>query len=207
MQSVLKKFTLNNGTKIPSLGLGTFQLSDKTAIKNAIMKADYVHIDAAFVLGNEEILGKVFSEVFAEGKKREDFFITSKIWYTQYSDVEGGIKKSLSSLKLDYVDLYMVHWPLGIKAKPMKPLHQLWPEMEALVDHGYTKSIGLSNFNLQLIWDLLTYAKIKPAVNQIEINPLNSQTDFIKFLLANGIRPVAHTPICRFGQKNSHDFS
>ena len=89
----------------------------------------------------------------------------------------------------------------------MKPLHKLWPELEALVDKGYTKSIGVSNFNTQLIWDLLTYARIKPVVNQIELNPQNAQTELIRFLIANDIRPVAYTPICRIGHEKSHDFT
>ena len=116
----------------------------------------------------------MFTEVFAEGKKREDFYITTKLWHSDYSDVEGAIKKSLAGMKIDFVDLYLIHWPLGIKAEPMKPLHKLWPELESLVDNGYTKSIGISNFNVQLIWDLLTYARIKPVVNQVEINPQNA---------------------------------
>jgi diketogulonate reductase-like aldo/keto reductase len=89
----------------------------------------------------------------------------------------------------------------------MKPLHKLWPEMEALVDNGYTKSIGVSNMNTQLIWDLLTYARIKPVVNQVEINPQNAQTELIRFLIANDIRPVAYTPVCRYGHEKSHDFT
>ena len=84
-----------------------------------------------------------------------------------------------------------------------KPLHQLWPEMEALVKKGLTKSIGVSNFNTQLMWDLLSYCKIKPVVNQIEIHPMLPQVELVKFLLANNIIPVAYTPIARPGNAKS----
>lgn len=166
---------------------------------NAIMTAGYAHIDTAMIYKNEEVVGAALAECFQKGKKREDIYVTTKLWHTQYADVEGAMRESLKKLGLDYVDLYLIHWPLMYYSDPQKPLHVLWPEMEALVSKGLTKSIGVSNFNTQLIWDLLTYAKIKPVCNQIELNPQNPQVDLVKFLLAKNIVPVAYTPVARPG--------
>ena len=99
-------------------------------------------------------------------------------------------------MQLDYVDLYIIHWPSGYWNGKI-PLHVLWPKLEALVDQNLTKSIGISNFNIQLVADLLTYARIKPVVNQIELHPLNPQTELVKFLVDNDIQPVAYCPIAK----------
>ena len=88
-----------------------------------------------------------------------------------YQDPEAALRQQLKSLKLDYVDLYLIHWPAGFFAEPKKPLHVLWAQLESLVDKGLTKSLGLSNFNLQLTSDLLCYARHKPVCNQIELHP------------------------------------
>ncbi len=99
------------------------------------------------------------------GIKREEIFVTTKIWFEEYENPENALRESLKRLKLDYVNLYLIHWPIGFFALPKKPLHLLWKELELLVDKGLTKSIGVSNVNMQLMLDLLCYARIKPAVN------------------------------------------
>ena len=134
MQVLPTEYTLNNGLKMPAIGLGSASHKDKESLIRAIMQAGYTHIDTASLYGNEDIIGEALQECFAQGKKREDLFITTKIWHSEYNDVQGAIKQSLAKLQLDYVDLYLVHWPLGYYANPQKPLHVLWPEMEALVD-------------------------------------------------------------------------
>jgi len=94
----------------------------------------------------------------------------------------------------------LIHWPSGYYTKPTpKPLHVLWAELEGLVEKGLTKSIGVSNFNTQLLWDLLSYAKIPPVVNQVELNVVCQQKELVRFLLAKNIRPVAYTPVARPG--------
>ena len=158
-------YDLNDGSKIPCLGLGSASLKSKDSIVAAVMEAGYALIDTAHIYGNEEVVGAALTECFAKGKKREEVYVVTKLWHTDYADVEGAMRKSLELLKLDYADLYLIHWPNGYWAEPRKPLHVLWPEMESLVAKGLTKSIGVSNFNTQLLWDLLTYCKIKPAVN------------------------------------------
>jgi diketogulonate reductase-like aldo/keto reductase len=116
-------------------------------------------------------VGEALTEAFAKGIKREDMFITTKLWHSGYSDVEGALKESLAKMKLDYVDMYLIHFPMGVFCEPKMPLHILWPKMEAVVENGMTRGIGVSNMNTQIIWDLLTYAKIAPACNQVELNP------------------------------------
>ena len=100
--------------------------------------------------------------------KREDLFITSKLWHTDYQDPEAALRKSLEKLNLPHIDMYLIHWPLNYLGGEVKvPMHKLWASMESLVDKGLTKAIGVSNFNLQLLGDMLTYARIRPACNQI----------------------------------------
>ena len=143
--TVPREYTLSDGTKMPSIGLGTAKFKDKNAMVTGIMLAGYCHLDTAHIYGNEEIVGEALEECFKQGKKREEIYITTKIWHDQYHDVDAAIKQSLRKLKLDYVDMYLIHWPASYASK--KPLHVLWPEMETLVAKGFVKSIGVSNFN------------------------------------------------------------
>jgi diketogulonate reductase-like aldo/keto reductase len=99
--------------------------------------------------------------------KREDLFIVTKLWHTEYADPEAALRRSLAKLKLDYVDCYLIHWPNNLASESKKPYHVLWAELEQLAEKGLTKSLGVSNFGVQLLSDLLCYAKIKPVCNQI----------------------------------------
>ena len=138
------------------------------------MEVGYRHIDTAKLYQNEEIIGEILGECFMEGLKREDIFITSKLWISEMADPEKGLKESLTKLKLEYLDLYLIHYPLTpfVKGEFARiPLFKTWKVMEELVKGGLVKSIGISNFNVQLTLDLLSYAEIKPVVNQIELHP------------------------------------
>ena len=199
MDKLTYTFKLNNGYLIPKLGLGTANQTTKQAIIDGVLKAGYRHIDTASEYENEHIIGDALKECFAQGVKRDELFISTKIWHTEINDVQGTIKGSLKRLGVEYVDLYMVHWPYHYYATPKKPMHKLWAEMEELVDQGLTKSIGVANFNVQLIWDLLTYCRIKPVCNQIELNPQCAQPELVRFLRAKDILPIAYTPIARPG--------
>jgi diketogulonate reductase-like aldo/keto reductase len=113
-------------------------------------------------------VGEGIKEAIAksDGKiKREDLFVATKIRHSQYDDPEGALRESLKKLGLDYVDLYFIHWPAGYFSPSKKPLHELWAQLEALVDKGLVKSLGVSNFNVQLLCDLLCYARHKPVCN------------------------------------------
>jgi len=180
---------LNNGHSIPHVGFGTWEfkglnVSDFTL---EVIKAGYRHIDTASFYGNEKELGDgIKRAIEAKLVTREDLFITTKIFNGEKPDPAAALKRSLDNLGLPYVDLYLIHWPIGVvdpETKQIKqvPLHKTWPALEALVKNGSTKSIGVSNFNVQLLLDLLSYAEIKPACNQVEINPLIPQEDLVNF--------------------------
>ena len=167
---------------------------------NAVINLGYRHLDTAWLYKNEEVIGEAIKDILekSEGKiTRADLFITTKIWITQYGNPQEELLGSLKRLGVDYVDLYLIHWPAQYFGEHRKPLHVLWAELEALVDAGYTKSLGLSNFNVQLICDLLCYARVKPVCNQVELHPYCAQSELVRFLLDQHIIPVAYCPLGR----------
>lgn len=195
---------LNNGTKIPIMGYGTFLAEESKTLHecvvHAIVECGYRHIDTASLYGNEDCIGDALKECFEKGIKREDLYITTKLWRDDFGDVEGALKKSLEKLKLDYVDLYLIHWTVTdvdwdnaeIKGPPM---YEVWKGMEKVNEAGLTKSIGISNCNAMLFVDMLAGAKIKPVTNQIENNPHFAQTDLVKFMEKFGVTTTAYAPI------------
>ncbi len=196
------------------MGLGTWQ-SEKNkvgeAVRFAILEAGYRHIDCAAIYENEQEIGNVLKEITSKSLKRENLFITSKLWNTNHNpkNVEKACKKTLLDLKLDYLDLYLMHWgiafALGENSAPVRVLQTLelvsiqetWEAMEKLVKKGLVKSIGVSNFTTMMILDLLTYAKIKPVMNQIELHPYLTQEKLVAFCNEKKIAVTAYSPLGR----------
>lgn len=203
--------TLHNGHTIPLVGLGTWKSKPGEvgqAVKTALLEGKYKHIDCAAIYGNETEVGQALKEAFETegGPKREEIFVTSKLWNTNHARdaVRPALEKTLSDLGLQYLDLYLIHWPVAFaggkdddgsfKLAPIS-LRETWEAMEALVDAGLVRSIGVSNFNVQLLVDLLTYARIKPAVNQVEIHPYLPQPQLLAFCNKHNIHVTAYSPL------------
>lgn len=126
--------------------------------------------------------------------KREELFVTSKISPAYLKEPELALKKTLQKLSLQYLDLYYIHWPAHYFTIN-EPMHLIWPKLEKLVEEGLTKGIAVSNFNIQLLLDMLTYCRVKPAANSIELNPYLQQEELVRFLKEFQIVPVALSPI------------
>ena len=195
---------LNDGKKMPTIGYGTFLSEESKELHEnvvyAIVECGYRHLDTASLYGNEKVIGEALKECFEKGIKREDLFITTKVWRTDFNDVEKSIKDSLEKLQLDYVDLLLIHWTVTdvdwetteIKGPPM---YKVWKDFEKVHEAGLTKSIGLSNCNNMLFVDIVAGAKIRPAINQIETNPYHSQQKLIDFQAKFGTKCTAYAPL------------
>lgn len=207
--------TLNNQQTIPALGLGTWKSGPGvvgTAVEHALSQAGYTHIDCAAVYGNEPEIGEAFTKVFNAKKiTRDQVFVTSKLWNTQHhpDNVEAACRQTLKDLQLDYLDLYLMHWGVAfaheqgdhpkdqngiMKTEPVS-IKETWQAMEKLVEAGLVKSIGVSNFTVPMIIDLLTYAKIKPVINQVEIHVYNAQSSLVEFCKTHEIQVTAYSPL------------
>lgn len=169
-------------------------------------------MDCASFYKNEEIVGEGIQRAISTGVvKREELFVVSKVWPTEMHDIEGALERTLGRLGLEYVDLYLLHWPVATQEEEgqvtftRQPLHVRWAVMEGLVTQEKARSIGVSNHNVQLIADMLTYCQIRPAVNQVELNPFLSQRELVAFLEDQRIVPVAFYPIVKKRQSESFD--
>ena len=182
---------------MPLVGLGTSAILAVEPFLSAL-KVGYLHIDTATRYQNEEYIGEAIKIAESEGiVKRSDLFLTTKLWHDDYKDPEAALRLSLKKLQTNYVDLYLIHWPLNGHCEAKVPMHKLWASMEALVEKGLTKAIGVSNFSVQLLADMLAYCKIRPAVNQVQLYPECAQEELCKWLQANDIVPVAYSPVGR----------
>lgn len=211
------KVKFNNGLEIPIIGLGTWK-SQPNAVKQAVkdaVNAGYRHIDCAYAYENEHEVGAAIHELMGvgEGKvKREELFITSKLWNTFHRKerVPEGISRTLKSLGLAYIDLYLMHWPVAFKEcdpglsesdEDGKILVtdvdfvETWKEMEKLVKEGLVRSIGLSNFNSEQIKRILNEGEIKPVVNQVECHPYLNQKKLQEFCESHNIILTAYSPL------------
>lgn len=187
----MKKFELNNGVRIPEVGLGVFRLNDQQAAYDAVktaLSAGYRHIDTAMIYGNEEAVGKAMKD---SGIARSEIFLTTKLWNSDQRSgkVAQAIDTSLRKLGTDYVDLYLVHWPVK------ETYVGVWEKMEKVYKSGKARAIGVSNYNPHHLDDLLAQAEVVPAVNQIECYPYLSQEPLVQYCKSKGIFPEAWGPL------------
>ena len=198
-----KTLKLNNGLDCPSLGVGTCGISNVEEVVYQSIKDGTRLIDTAAIYRNEEEVGKGIKRAIDENiVKREDLFVVTKCWLPDKENPEQALKTSLDKLKLSYVDLYLDHWPCGKdysgknKFKHVS-VRELWPKFESLVEKGMTKSIGVSNYNVQNILIILSFCKIKPAVNEVEFHPYLYQKDLQEFCDKEGIKIFSYYPLVK----------
>ncbi|KAM5443058.1 Glycerol 2-dehydrogenase (NADP(+)) [Microsporum ferrugineum] len=214
-------FKLSNGVTIPGLGFGTFSNEGtKGEAYKAVLHAlrtGYRHLDCAWFYLNEDEIGQAIHDFLKEntGVKRSDLFITTKVWnhLHEKEEVAWSLENSLKNLQLDYVDLFLIHWPIAcerddkympkigpdgkyvIKKELTKNPEPTWRAMEELYEAGKAKAIGLSNFTIAGVKQILSFAKVPPHANQIEIHPFLPNTELVEFCFSKNIMPQAYSPL------------
>ena len=214
----MQTLKLNGGDEFPVIGLGTWKADPGEvgqAVKEAV-RAGYRHIDCAAVYGNEAEIGQALNELFREGiVARKDLWITSKLWNNSHAPdhVLPAYQKTLKDLKLDYLDLYLMHWPIAFRhdliypetaadCVPLSeiPLIETWKAMEPLVHQGLCRNLGVANFSLTKLKALIANAKHKPQVNQVELHPYLAQPELVSFCREHKTILTAYAPLGSSGR-------
>ncbi|MFD2214501.1 aldo/keto reductase [Metabacillus endolithicus] len=193
MENLQSTTTLHNGVKMPWFGLGVFKVEEGSEVVDSVLaaiKAGYRSIDTAAVYGNEEGVGKAIAEC---GVSREELFITSKVWNADqgYDETISAFEESLRKLQLDYLDLYLIHWPVPEQGKYI----DTWKALEKLYKDGKIRAIGVSNFKEHHLQDLINQADVKPMVNQVEYHPRLTQEGLHEFCKKHQIQLEAWSPL------------
>jgi alcohol dehydrogenase (NADP+) len=217
MSATVPYKVLANGAKIPAIGMGTFGSDSVSAerVAEAVIEAadmGYRHFDCAAVYGNEKQIGGSLRTIMAKGIHRNELFITSKLWNDKHNEaaVIPAFDKSLHDLGLDYLDLYLIHWPfpnhhapgvdVSSRAKDARPyIHadymKIWRTLESLVDQGLVRNIGTSNMTIPKLELLFRDARIKPAVNEMELHPHFQQPQLFDWVRGHGMVPIGFSPL------------
>ncbi|MBR8830366.1 MAG: Aldo/keto reductase [Chroococcopsis gigantea SAG 12.99] len=214
----MKFYQLANGDKIPALGLGTWK-SEKGKVAQAVKEAlqiGYRHIDCAPIYGNEMEIGQSLKEALDSGSvKREELWVTSKLWNNAHESqsVLPALQKTIDDLQIDYLDLYLIHWPVAFKKNVIMaqtgedylslddvPLIETWRAMEKCVARGLCKHIGVSNFSQKKLAHLIQSGSIKPQVNQIEAHPLLQQKELFEYCQKEDVLVCAYSPLGSGGE-------
>lgn len=197
--TIKSKVKLNNGVEIPVLGFGTLRMQGEIALKaiSWAFEAGYRHLDTAKAYGNESEVGDA---VKRSGLPREEVFVTTKLWNDDhgYDNALRAMDTSLKNLKLGYVDLYLIHWPISGRRV------ETWKAMEKILKDGKARSIGVSNFTIRHLEELLREADVVPAVNQIEFTPYLYQRELHRYCEGKGIRIEAWSPLTRGTKLGDH---
>jgi alcohol dehydrogenase (NADP+) len=220
-QPSVKTHTFANGDPLPLLGLGTWKAApgETYATVREAIKVGYRHIDCAPLYGNEKEVGDAIRDAIKDGEvTRQDLFVTSKLWGNCHGEknVEPQLRRTLADLGLEYVDLYLVHWPIPLKPTvfvPEKgddfmapsdvPLASTWAGFEAVQAAGLARHIGVSNFSSTKLRALIATCKVKPEVNQIELHPLLQQAELVHYCASENIHITAYSPL---GSNDRPDF-
>ncbi|MGC1308751.1 MAG: aldo/keto reductase [Phormidesmis sp.] len=209
----MKAYTLNDGNVMPAFGLGTWK-SPKGEVRAAVKEAlrvGYRHIDAAWIYQNEQEVGQGIGEAMQDGVvTREDIFVTSKLWnaFHEPDKVEKGCQETLAALGLDYLDLYLMHWPIAFRPDREQhnspedffsleelPLSKTFDAMVKLREKGLVKSMGVSNCGISNLKKLIADCEVVPAMNQVELHPYNPQNELLEYCSGQGIRLTAYSPL------------
>lgn len=209
----MKNLTFSNGDNMAAIGLGTWK-SDPGKVNDAVyhaIKSGYRHIDCAAIYMNEKEVGNALQKAMDDGLvKREELWITSKLWNNAHKkhDVLPALKKTLSDLQLEYLDLYLIHWPVALQPDVVfpdepddflspdeAPIAETWSAMETAHEEGLVRHLGVSNFNIDKLKGLLAKADVAPEMNQVEMHPYLPQKELVDFCRSKGMHLTAYSPL------------